>query len=203
MSLVSGTIEVQRELYSAEKGLIVHSSSFEKNGQGFICGGVCGIGKSTLCFKLQHIFTPINDDRNLLEFTDEGLIIKSFWDQNQQQFSTKKYLVNQDVTAKLRAFLFVAKESEKATYLEKLSDKALIWKRLLFCAAPPAEGENQLFGPISMAVFTPASNAWKPLFRRSSSMYLFPSTFINIAIIASADIQLAYRPLMGRKTSDD
>ena len=146
MSLVSGTIEVQREFYSSEKGLIVHSSSFEKNGQGFICGGVCGIGKSTLCFKLQHIFTPINDDRNLLEFTDEGLIIKSFWDQNLRQFSTKKYLVNQDVTAKLRAFLFVAKEFEKETCLEKLTDKALIWKKLLFAAAPPAEGENQLFG---------------------------------------------------------
>jgi len=145
MSFVSDVLQVQRELYSVEKALIVHSSSFEKNGQGFICGGVCGIGKSTLCFKLQHIFTPINDDRNLLEFTDEGLIIKSFWDQNLQQFSTKKYLVNQDVTAKLRAFLFVAKEFEKPTCLEKLTDKALIWKKLLLCAAPPVKGDESLF----------------------------------------------------------
>ncbi len=145
MSFVSETIEVQRELYSAEKGLIVHSSAFEKDGIGFICGGVSGDGKSTLCFKLQHIFTPINDDRNLLKFIDEGLIIKSFCDQNAQPFSTKKYLVNQDVTAKLRAFLFVAKEFEKETYLEELSDRTHIWKKLLFCAAPPVKGDESLF----------------------------------------------------------
>lgn len=146
MSFVSDVLQVQRELYSAEKALIVHSSAFEKDGIGFICGGVSGDGKSTLCFKLQHIFAPINDDRNILEFADDGLIIKSFWDQNAQQFSTKKYLVNQDVTAKLRAFLFVAKEFEKATYLEKLTDNALVWKKLLFAAAPPAKGEDKLFG---------------------------------------------------------
>ena len=146
MSFISETVRAQREFYLAEKGLIVHSSSFEKNGFAFVCGGVCGSGKSTLCFKLQNIFTPINDDRNILEFTEQGLMIKSFWDQNLQQLSTKKYLVNQELSAKLRAFLFVAKEFEKETYLEKLSDKALIWKKLLFSAAPPAEGENQLFG---------------------------------------------------------
>ena len=146
MSFVSETVRAQRELYSAEKGLIVHSSSFEKNGFAFVCGGVCTAGKSTLCFKLKELFNPINDDRNLLEFTDDGLIIKSFWDQNEQNFSTKQYLVNNEISAKLKAFLFVAKEFEKETYLEKLSDKALIWKRLLFCAAPHAEGENQLFG---------------------------------------------------------
>lgn len=145
MLFVSDTLQVQRELYLAEKGLIVHSSSFERNGFAFVCGGVSTAGKSTLCFKLQHIFTPINDDRNLLEFTDEGLIIKSFWNQNEQHFSTKQYLVNNEISAKLRAFLFVAKEFEKETFLEKLSDKALIWKKLLFSAAPPAEGENQLF----------------------------------------------------------
>ena len=143
---VSETVKVQRELYLAEKALIVHSSSFEKNGFAFVCGGVCGIGKSTLCFKLKELCNPINDDRNLLEFADSGIIVSSFWDQNEQQFSTKKYLVNQELTAKLKAFLFVAKEFEKETYLEKLTDKALIWKKLLFCAAPPAEGENQLFG---------------------------------------------------------
>ena len=146
MSSLSETLQVQRELYSAEKGLIVHSSSFEKDGFGFVCGGVCTAGKSTLCFKLKEIFNPINDDRNILEFAGDGLIIKSFWDQNAQQLSTKKYLVNQELTAKLRAFLFVAKEFEKETYLEKLTDKAIIWKKLLFAAAPPAEGENQLFG---------------------------------------------------------
>lgn len=145
-SSISETLQVQRELYSAEKGLIVHSSSFEKDGSGFICGGISTAGKSTLCFKLKEIFNPINDDRNLLEFTDHGLIIKSFWDQNSFENFTKKYLVNQELTAKLRAFLFVAKEFEKETYLEKLTDKALIWKKLLFSAAPPAEGENQLFG---------------------------------------------------------
>ena len=145
MSFLSDTLKVQREFYSAEKGLIVHSSSFEKDGLGFICGGISTAGKSTLCFKLQHIFTPINDEKNILEFAGDGLIIKSFCDLN-SLYGTKKYLVNQELTAKLRAFLFVAKEFEKETYLEKLTDKALIWKKLLFSAAPPAEGENQLFG---------------------------------------------------------
>ena len=145
MHSVSEILQVQRKLYSAEKALIVHSSAFEKDGFGFVCGGVSTAGKSTLCFKLKEIFDPINDDRNLLEFTDDGLIIKSFWDQNTFNL-TKKYLVNQDITAKLKAFLFVAKEFEKETYLEKLTDKALIWKKLLINALPPAEGENQLFG---------------------------------------------------------
>lgn len=146
MHSVSETLQVQRDLYSAEKALIVHSSAFEKDGFGFVCGGISTAGKSTLCFKLQKIFNPINDDRNLLEFTDSGLIIKSFWDQNSFENLTKKYLVNQDISAKLKAFLFVAKEFEKETYLEKLSDKALIWKKLLINVLPPAEGENQLFG---------------------------------------------------------
>ena len=48
MSFVSDVLQVQRELYSAEKALIVHSSAFEKDGIGFICGGVSGDGKSTL-----------------------------------------------------------------------------------------------------------------------------------------------------------
>ena len=145
MSFVSETVRVQRELYLAEKALIVHSSSFEKNGFAFVCGGVCGIGKSTLCFKLKELFNPINDDRNLLEFADSCIIVSSFWDQNEQHFSTKQYLVNNEISAKLKAFLFVAKEFEKETYLEELSDKSLVWKRLLLCAAPPVKGDESLF----------------------------------------------------------
>ncbi len=145
MSSVSETVRAQRELYSAEKGLIVHSSSFEKNGFAFVCGGVCGSGKSTLCFKLKDLFNPINDDRNLLEFTDSGVIVSSFWDQNEQHFSTKQYLVNNELSAKMKAFLFVAKEFERETYLEELSDKTLIWKRLLLCVAPPVKGDESLF----------------------------------------------------------
>lgn len=145
MSSVSETVRAQRELYLAEKGLIVHSSSFEKNGFTFVCGGVCGSGKSTLCFKLKELFNPINDDRNLLEFSDDGIIVSSFWDQNEQNFSTKQYLVNQELSAKLKAFLFVAKEFEKETYLEELSDRTQIWKKLLFCAAPPVKGDESLF----------------------------------------------------------
>ena len=145
MSFASETVRAQRELYLAEKALIVHSSSFEKNGSAFVCGGVCGIGKSTLCFKLKDLFNPINDDRNLLEFTGGGILVSSFWDQNEQHFSTKQYLVNQELSAKLKAFLFVAKEFEKETYLEELSDRTLIWKKLLFCAAPPVKGDESLF----------------------------------------------------------
>lgn len=145
MSSVSETVRAQRELYSAEKGLIVHSSSFEKDGSGFVCGGVCTAGKSTLCFKLKELFNPINDDRNLLEFADSGIIVSSFWNQNEQNFSTKQYLVNNEISAKLRAFLFVAKEFEKETYLEELSDKTYIWKKLLLCAAPPVKGDESLF----------------------------------------------------------
>ncbi len=145
MPSVSDTLQVQRELYSAEKALIVHSSSFEKNGFAFVCGGVCTAGKSTLCFKLKELFNPINDDRNLLEFADSGIIVSSFWDQNEQNFSTKQYLVNNEISAKLRAFLFVAKEFEKETYLEELSDKTYIWKKLLLCAAPPVKGDESLF----------------------------------------------------------
>lgn len=136
--------EMQKALYSVEKALIVHSSSFEKDGFAFVCGGVSGSGKSTLCFKLKNIFTPINDEKNILEFADTAINVKSFCDLN--NFCTaKKYLVNHELSAKLKAFLFVVKEFEKATSFEKLSDSAQIWKRLLLCAAPPAKGEEQLF----------------------------------------------------------
>lgn len=144
MSFISETIRAQRELYLAEKGLIVHSSSFEKNGFAFVCGGVSGDGKSTLCFKLKELFNPINDEKNLLEFAGSGIIVSSFCDLN-RELGINKYLVNQEISAKLKAFLFVAKEFEKETYLEELSDKTLVWKRLLLCAAPPVKGDESLF----------------------------------------------------------
>lgn len=135
--------EIQKQLYSAEKALIVHCCSFAKNGSAFVCGGISTAGKSTLCWKMKDLFTPINDEKNLLEFGGKSIIVRSYY--QYKDTPEKKYLVNHELSAELAAFLFVEKEYEVPTYMEKLNDKAKIWKRLLKCVAPPVQTEPQLF----------------------------------------------------------
>lgn len=134
---------VLRSLYSSNRGLIVHCSAVEDSGHSFVFAGVADAGKSTLAQKLNGIMTVINDDMNILEFSNSGIKVSTYFTQAENQGF--HYLINENVTGLLKAVLFPVKELSKDSYLELLTDKGLIWKKLLTCAAPPITGEDHLF----------------------------------------------------------
>ena len=135
--------DVLKFLYSSQKGLIIHSSAIESSGVSFIFAGVADVGKSTLAKKLSNIMTVINDDMNILEFTDNGIRVSTYFTQAENQ--GYHYLINEDVTGILKAVLFPIKEYERDSFIEPLTDKGLIWRKLLTCVAPPITGEDHLF----------------------------------------------------------
>ncbi|HQJ60792.1 MAG TPA: hypothetical protein PKV35_07330 [bacterium] len=134
---------VLRSLYSSQNGLIVHCSAVEDSGSSFIFAGIADAGKSTLANKLSEIMTVINDDMNVLEFSDTGIKVSTYFTQAENQ--GYHYLINEDATGVLKAILFPVKELENDSYLEKLSDKGFIWRNLLSCVAPPITGEDHFF----------------------------------------------------------
>ncbi len=134
---------VLRSLYSSENGLIVHCSAVEDSGSSFIFAGVADAGKSTLANKLSKIMTVINDDMNVLEFSDAGIKVSTYFTQAENQ--GYHYIINENVSGLLKAVIFPVKEKETESFLEPLSDKGLIWKMLLNCVAPPITGEDHLF----------------------------------------------------------
>lgn len=134
---------VLRSLYSLQNGLIVHSSAVEDSGNSFIFAGIADAGKSTLAKKLSEIMTVINDDMNILEFTDSGIKVSTYFTQAENQ--GYHYLINEDVTGILKAVFFPIKEHERDSFIELLTDKGLIWRKLLTCVAPPITGEDHLF----------------------------------------------------------
>ena len=87
--------------------------------------------------------TPINDDMNILEFTDDGIKVSTYFTQEENQ--GYHYLINEDVTGILKAVFFPVKEYERDSFIEPLTDKGYIWRMLLTCVAPPVKGEDHLF----------------------------------------------------------
>ncbi|HQM86091.1 MAG TPA: hypothetical protein PLD55_15535 [bacterium] len=87
--------------------------------------------------------TPINDEKNILEFSEKGVVVKSYFPKTDGH--PKEYLINHDVTGILKAALFPIKEYERDSFIEPLTDKGLIWRKLLTCVAPPITGEDHLF----------------------------------------------------------
>jgi energy-coupling factor transporter ATP-binding protein EcfA2 len=133
----------QIRIYKCCVGLISHSSSIYYNKTVFLFPGMSGVGKSTIARKLSGIMTPINDDRNLLEFADNKVIVRS--DFSEDNCLPGRYIINNDLTGILKAVLFPVKEYERDSFIEPLTDKGLIWRKLLTCVAPPAEGLDHLF----------------------------------------------------------
>jgi len=134
---------VLRSLYSSKSGLIVHCSAVENSGDAFVFAGTSDVGKSTLAKKLSKKMTVINDDMNVLRFSDDGILVSTYF--TQEENKGYHYLINENTTGTLKAFLFPEKELEKESYIEQVLDKGLAWKRLLSCTAPPLKGEDELF----------------------------------------------------------
>jgi energy-coupling factor transporter ATP-binding protein EcfA2 len=130
-------------LFSSKSGLIIHSSAMYDNHAVYVFGGVSGSGKSTIARKLNGIMTPINDEKNVLEFKNDGISVYTHFLKSDDDH--KEYLVNEDLSGTLKAFFFLNKESGTESRIEPLSDKGYIWKMLLKCAAPPSEGEDHFF----------------------------------------------------------
>ena len=143
LSIKSRRESVLRSLYSSQNGLIVHCSAVEDSGSSFVFAGIADAGKSTLASKLSRIMTVINDDMNVLEFSDAGIKVSTYFTQAENQ--GYHYLINENATGVLKAILFPVKELENDSYLEQLADKGFIWKMLLNCVAPPITGEDHLF----------------------------------------------------------
>ncbi|HRZ79348.1 MAG TPA: hypothetical protein P5044_05005 [bacterium] len=143
LSIKSRRESVLRSLYSSQNGLVVHCSAVEEMGDSFIFAGIADAGKSTLANKLSGIMTVINDDMNILEFSDTGIKVSTYFTQSENQGF--HYLINESATGILKAVLFPVKETGKDSFLELLTDKGFIWKNLLTCVAPPIAGEDHLF----------------------------------------------------------
>lgn len=134
---------VLRSLYSSQSGLIMHSSAVEDVGNVFVFAGVADVGKSTVANKLSKKMTVINDDMNILEFTENGIEVSTYFTQAENR--GYHYLINEDAKGTLRAVLFPKMEFEKKSFLEKINDRGYIWRTLLNCVAPPLKGEDELF----------------------------------------------------------
>ncbi|HSW60473.1 MAG TPA: hypothetical protein VLJ60_06710 [bacterium] len=105
--------------------------------------GVSESGKTTLAKKMSFIMKPINDEKNVLAFNKNGIVVSSFFPAT--DYKQKEYLINHDLTGILKAVLFPIKEYERDSFIEPLTDKGLIWRKLLTCVAPPITGEDHLF----------------------------------------------------------
>lgn len=134
---------VLRSLYSSQSGLIMHSSAVEDVGNVFVFAGVADVGKSTVANKLSKKMTVINDDMNILEFTEKGIEVSTYFTQAENR--GYHYLINEDAKGILKAVFFPKMEFDKKSYIEKIDDRAQIWRTLLTCVAPPLKGEDELF----------------------------------------------------------
>lgn len=146
-NIISQITEFQKkkqiDSYSSVNGLISHCSSLKDNEIVFLFPGVSGLGKSTIAKKMSTIMIPLNDDRNFLEFKGSKIFIRS--DFSKIYGHPKEYLINHDLTGILKAVLFPIKEYERDSFIEPLTDKGFIWRKLLTCVAPPITGEDHLF----------------------------------------------------------
>jgi len=125
------------------KNIVAHCSAIKAFNFTYIFPGISESGKSTIAKKLNGLMTPINDEKNILEFSEKGVVVKSYFPKTDGH--PKEYLINHDVTGILKAALFPIKEYERDSFIEPLTDKGLIWRKLLTCVAPPITGEDHLF----------------------------------------------------------
>ena len=86
---------------------------------------------------------PINDEKNLIQFTDRGITVSTYFTVDGSE--EKQYLVNENVTGILAKVFFIRKVFNEPSRSEVISDKAQIWKMLLKCVAPPYFGEDHFF----------------------------------------------------------
>ncbi len=136
--------DIYKELFSSKSGVVVHSSALCDGSDVYIFSGVSESGKSTVAQKLNCIMIPINDEKNVLEFTDRGVRVSTHFLKDEDD--PKEYLVNENVEGYLKAFFFLLKEFEKTSYIEQINEKTYVWKMLLTCAGPPpTKKEDHLF----------------------------------------------------------
>ena len=132
-----------KDLFSAKRGLIIHSSALCDGTSAYVFGGVSGSGKSTMAQKMNGIMVPINDEKNVLEFTDQGIKVSTYFFLDGDE--PKQYIVNENVSGILKTFFFIKKDPLLKSRHELINDRSKIWKMLLTCAAPPYTGEDHLF----------------------------------------------------------
>jgi hypothetical protein len=135
--------DIHKELFSAKSGLIVHSSALCDGSDVYLFGGVSGSGKSSIAKKMKGSMIPINDEKNMLEFTDKGIKVSTYFLVDGSE--KKTYLVNENVSGMLKKIFFINKVQDERSRCEIIDDKAKVWKMLLTCVAPPYFGEDHFF----------------------------------------------------------
>jgi len=135
--------DLYKDLFAAKSGLIVHSSALSDGSDVYLFGGISGSGKSSIAKKMNGLMIPVNDEKNVLQFTDKGITVSTYFTVDGSE--EKQYLVNENVTGILAKVFFIRKVFNEPSRSEVISDKAQIWKMLLQCAAPPYFGEDHFF----------------------------------------------------------
>jgi hypothetical protein len=132
-----------KELFVSKSGIVAHSSSLLDGKNVYLFCGVSESGKSTMAKKMSETMIPINDEKNILEFTEKGIKVSTFF--LKEEDDPKEYLVNENATGYLKIFFFPIKEFEKTSFVEPLKDKTYVWKTLLTCLGPPTLEDNHYF----------------------------------------------------------
>ncbi|HPM47188.1 MAG TPA: hypothetical protein PL056_08970 [bacterium] len=135
--------DLHKDLFAAKSGLIIHSSALCDGSNVYLFGGVSGSGKSSIAKKMNGLMIPVNDEKNVLQFTDRGITVSTYFTVDGSE--EKQYLVNENVTGILAKVFFIRKVFNEPSRSEVISDKAQIWKMLLKCVAPPYFGEDHFF----------------------------------------------------------
>ena len=92
--------DLHKDLFAAKSGLIIHSSALCDGSDVYLFGGVSGSGKSSIAKKMSGTMVPINDEKNLIQFTDRGITVSTYFTIDGSE--EKQYLVNENVTGILK-----------------------------------------------------------------------------------------------------
>ncbi len=137
-------ISVNEDLIRNLEGILMHCSSIVINGNSYLFTGVSGAGKSTIAKRILNHDMIINEDRNLIVFGGDQLLIKSapLKGDEQERDLSPDYLHNLNLTASLKKIFFIEKEFSKRSYVEKVEDEDYCWTFLLKQTAPPVKDRS-------------------------------------------------------------